>query len=180
MLNASLIKINSYVCLSIVGICLWYMTRWGSCWVIYWKSSEIICHLHFIGVMEYANGQISGSRSREQMEKNRYYTPSPSNDLLRAKRLMCGLGTSCLIWITSQEKLELGCLMHFQPKGQGYKLPQPPGFISYSRTHSFPVTKKDLSLVHNLQHPPSMLGFLPSLCWRRAFPYKRGPIMRDG
>lgn len=35
--------------------------------------------------------------------------------------------------------------MHFQPKGQGYKLLQPSGFISYSQTHLFLLTKKDLS-----------------------------------
>lgn len=53
--------------------------------MIYWKSPKIIYHLHFIGVMEDVNGQINGSRSREQMEKRRCHTPSSSKVMLRAE-----------------------------------------------------------------------------------------------
>lgn len=37
--------------------------------MIYWKSSKIIYYLHFIGVMEDANSQINGSRSRADGEQ---------------------------------------------------------------------------------------------------------------
>ena len=86
--------------------------------MIYWKYSKIIYHLHFIGVMDDVNGHISGSRSREQLEKSRYYTLSSSEGLLCvSKELTHNMCVWNMMWNKDilpdvnniPRKLELGC-----------------------------------------------------------------------
>lgn len=124
------------MCLSVVGICFWYMTRIGSCQVIYWESSKIIYRPHFIGVMEDVNGHISRRRGGKQIEKSRYHAPS-SKSSLWLKRLMVWNGDISPDVNNIPRELELDCWMHFQPKGQGCKFAQPSGFISYPQTLIF-------------------------------------------